>query len=201
MAPITLQDITLSYYTQGLTALRGILFKASQSDPSSETGDPADLLSVRLYPDMYPLSFQVFVCTNMAKETLEKLLGRDLSSHPWNPDEETYQTMDGLFARIDETLQIVESVKPEEIEGTEDKTGLPLTLGVHGTTEMTGRGYVLGYSLPNFFFHLATAYDILRMKGVPLGKRDFLDPIINEHYPEGFSMKKKNAQGGSGGNF
>jgi hypothetical protein len=151
---------------RSLTNLRAILGKAAAHAEAKKI-DPAVLVNARLYPDMYPLSRQVQIATDMAKGGASRLAGRDI---PKYEDKET--TFPELVARLDKTIALLESFKPEEIDGSEDKT---ITLTLHERTlTFKGLPYLIDYVLPNVYFHVTTAYAILRHNGVEIGKRDFL---------------------------
>jgi uncharacterized protein len=126
-----------------------------------------DLLNYRLAPDMYPLFRQIHLATDGAKGMAARLGGVDVPSYP---DVET--TVEELKARLAKTIAFVSSITPAQVEGAEGREIVLKTGGVE--RRMTGRDFLIGFALPNFYFHAATAYDILRHAGVDLGKRDFL---------------------------
>jgi hypothetical protein len=129
--------------------------------------DPSVLVNARLAPDMFPLSRQVQIATDHAKGATARLSGRE------NPKyEDTESTIDELKARIAKTLDFVSSVPAAEIDGSEEKD-ITLTIGGQPRT-LKGQRYLLHNALPNFFFHVTTAYDILRHNGVEVGKRDYM---------------------------
>src|SRR5262249_49984046 len=121
----------------------------------------------RLYPDMFPLSRQVQIACDTAKGAMARLAGVTNPAH-----EDTERTFEELKARIAKTVDFVRSVQPAQVEGTEDRD---ITLKL-GPREVTWKGmqYLLGFALPNFYFHVTTAYDILRHNGVPVGKPDYI---------------------------
>lgn len=129
--------------------------------------EPAALIQARLYPDMLPFVSQVRVATDTAKGAAARLAGSELPS--WEDKESTFEEIHG---RIRKALDFLATFQPEQFEGAEDRAiemKLPRT-----TLEFDGRGYIFGFVLPNFYFHVTTAYDILRHNGLPIGKRDFL---------------------------
>lgn len=131
--------------------------------------EPAALLGARLYPDMFPLIRQVQLAADFAKNSAARLAGVDL---PKFSDTET--SFEELKARIAKTTEFLNTLKPGQIDGTEEKE---ITFPVTGQpTTFQGQQYLFNSALPNFFFHLTTAYAILRHNGVDLGKRDFLGP-------------------------
>ena len=132
--------------------------------------DPATLLEARLAPDMFPLTRQVQIASDLAKGGIARLAGRDIPS--W-PDEET--SFDQLRDRLARTIAFIEAVPAAEIDGSEERE-IVLKLP-SDELRFNGRDYLFNFVLTNLFFHYTTAYDILRHKGVPLGKRDFLGII------------------------
>lgn len=132
--------------------------------------EPSVLLHARLYPTMRDFVFQVQVATDISKGCAARLAGGDIPK--WSDDEATFAD---VHARIGKCLEFLQSFEPEQFEGSEKKE-LQLKLGSH-TVDFTGQSYVLGFVLPNLYFHVATAYNIMRHNGVPLGKPDFLGEI------------------------
>lgn len=129
--------------------------------------DPAVLVSYRLAPDMLPFSAQIQIMTDQAKGATSRLSGLD---NPSFPDTET--TFDELKARIAKTVAYIKTATPAQIDGSEDKE---IVLKIGGNEmKLKGQPYFLHFFLPNFMFHAATAYNVLRHAGVPIGKRDFI---------------------------
>ena len=159
-----LYDLTVPVFTRALKALSGLLDKAMAH---AGEADATALLSNRLAPDMHPLSKQVQIACDGAKLCVARLSGAEA---PVNEDVET--TIPELKARIAATLEWIGSVPREAIDGQEDREVVLKFPG--GEWPFKGQAYVIGFALPNFFFHVTTAYDLLRQAGVPLGKRDFL---------------------------
>ena len=149
-----------------LTNLSTILDKA-QAHVEARKIDPAALTEARLYPDMFPLRRQVQVACDTAKGAVARLAGVEVPKH-----EDTEQTLAELKARIAKTLDFIKTFKPAQIDGSEAKE-IALKLGGRDV-KFTGMQYLLGHATPNFYFHVTTAYDILRHNGVELGKRDFI---------------------------
>ena len=150
----------------GLKALSAILNKAAAHCEAHKI-DPAALLNSRLFPDMLPLTKQVQIACDTAKGAVSRLAGTDTPSHP-----DTETTFEELQARINKTLDYLAGFKPEQIDGSEDRI---VTMKVRDNTlEFKGQQYLSGFVLPNFYFHVATAYGLLRHGGVELGKRDYL---------------------------
>jgi hypothetical protein len=159
-----LYDLTVPVFTRGLKALSAMLDKAVAH--AGEAGADA-LLSRRLIDDMHPLVKQVQIACDGPKLCIARLSGIEA---PVNEDTET--TIAGLQARIAATLDYVASVPRQTIDGQEGKDVVLKFPG--GEWPFKGQAYVTGFALPNFFFHLTTAYGLLRGAGVPLGKRDFI---------------------------
>jgi hypothetical protein len=146
--------------------LSAILEKAV-ADAEARKIDPAVFLAGRLAPDMHPLTRQVQIASDSAKLGIARLAGIDAPSFP---DVET--SFPELQARIAKTIGFIRSVSPEQIDGSEEKS---ITLKFPGgEISFSGQAFLLNFTLPNLFFHITTAYDILRHNGVVLGKRDYL---------------------------
>jgi hypothetical protein len=168
---ISMYKVSVPIFVQHLTALSGVLDKASAHAQAKQL-DPAFLLGMRLYPDMYPLVRQVQQATAHPIRLCSALAG----SEPLNlPSTET--SFDELKSRLANTIDYVKGFKPAQIDGTEDKE-IVLKFG-SGERKFTGQGLLLNHVLPNFYFHCTTAYDILRHCGIELGKRDFMGTPVN----------------------
>jgi len=153
-------------FTHMLKSLSAILDKA-KAHAEAKKIDELVLTSARLYPDMLALTSQVQIACDSAKGAVARLSGVEIPKH-----EDTEKTFDELKARIAKTLAFIATVKPAQIDGTEDKE---VVLKIRGQDmPFKGSQYLLGYAWPNFYFHVATTYSILRHNGVELGKRDFL---------------------------
>jgi hypothetical protein len=127
----------------------------------------ASFIDARLAPDMLTLAGQVQRASDAAKGAVARLGGVDNPSFP-----DTEKTFAELQARIKKTIDFLQGVKPAQIDGSEQKT-IEMKAGGR-ELKFTGIDYLLGFALPNFFFHVTTAYAILRHKGVPIGKMDYL---------------------------
>jgi uncharacterized protein len=149
-----------------LRNLSTILEKA-EAHCAAKKIEPTVLTSYRLFPDMFPLTRQVQIACDTAKGAVARLAGVDIPKH-----EDTEQTFGELKARIAKTLDFVESVSAAKIDGTEDKE---IVLQMRsGERRFKGMQYLLGHAYPNFYFHVTTAYNILRHNGVEVGKQDFI---------------------------
>ena len=153
-------------FANTLGNLAAILDKASAHCDARKI-DPLVLTGFRLYPDMFPFSRQVQIACDTAKGAVARLAGVDIPRH-----EDTERTFDELKARIAKTLEFLQSVKRERLDGSEDKE---IVLQMRsGERRYSGLQYLLGHAVPNFYFHVTTAYNILRHNGVELGKQDYL---------------------------
>jgi hypothetical protein len=153
-------------FANTLGNLSAILDKA-QAHCDARKIDPLVLTGFRLFPDMFPFSRQVQIACDTAKGAVARLAGVDIPRH-----EDVEKTLQDLKARIAKTLDFVQSLKAERIEGTEEKE-IVLQMR-NGERRYTGLQYLMGHALPNFYFHVTTAYNILRHNGVELGKADYL---------------------------
>jgi hypothetical protein len=152
-----------------LNNLIGILEKGAAYAETKQI-DPSVLINSRLYPDMFPLSKQVQIACDIANRGAARLAGIE---PPQFEDNET--TFPQLIDRINKTISHLNTLKPEQIDGSEEKT---ITLPVRGNTlSLQGMQFLLHFVLPNLYFHVTTAYDILRHCGVELGKLDFLGQV------------------------
>ena len=164
-----LYDLTVPVFTKGLKALSGVLDKAVAH--AGETGvDPDDYLSLRLIDDMRPLTSQIQMATDSPKLCLARLSGVEAPVF-----EDTETTLAQLQDRIRATLDFLASVPADKVNGQEDRDVVLKFPG--GEIPFKGRQYVIGFAHPNFYFHLTTAYGLLRQAGVPLGKRDYLGGV------------------------
>ena len=161
-----LYDLTVPAFLRGFAAMSAFLTKGEQWAKGNGI-DPADLLTAKLYDDMAPLTAQIQRASDTAKNAMVRLGGVD--SVAMLDDESTFAD---LQARIAKTVAFLESVPRSAIDGQEAR---PVQLVTPGrTVDFTGQGYALAFALPNFYFHVTTAYAILRLKGVPVGKLDYL---------------------------
>jgi hypothetical protein len=163
---LSMSQASLPIFIQQLTSLSAVIDKAA-AHCQARGVNPKDLIDARLAPDMFPFSRQVQIATDHAKGASARLSGRE---PPKFEDSET--TFDELKGRIAKTLAFVQSVPGIEIDGSEEKD-INLTVAGQPRT-LKGQRYLIHNALPNFFFHVTTAYDILRHKGVEIGKRDYM---------------------------
>jgi hypothetical protein len=163
---ISMYQASAPRFANMLKNLSAILEKA-QAHAEAKKIEPEVLLESRLYPDMLPLVRQVQIASDNAKGAVARLAGVDVPKY-----EDTEETIADLRARLARTVDFVESIKPAQIDGSE-ANDIHLKLGPREVS-WKGMQYLLGFALPNFYFHVVTAYDILRHNGVEVGKRDFI---------------------------
>lgn len=166
---ISVFDQTVSAMSRGLLNLDAIVSKAGEYAEEKKI-DPVVLIQGRLYPDMLPFVAQIRIATDTAKGAAARLCGADMPK--WADDEATFEEIHG---RIRKALNYLSGFKPDQFEGSETKK-IELKLP-NRTMQFVGRDYVLGFVLPNFYFHVTTAYNILRHNGLVIGKLDFLGEL------------------------
>lgn len=164
---ISMYQASAPIFVQFLTSLSNVLDKAAAHAEAKKI-DPSVLVNARLFPDMFALVRQVRAATDHAASACGKLAGVD---PPQFSNSET--TIPELKDRIARTIEFIRGLKPSQIDGSEDKT-ITFTFPSGATREFTGQSLLLNFSLPNFYFHVTTAYNILRHNGVEIGKRDFM---------------------------
>src|SRR5512145_1189659 len=156
-------------FVRMLRNLDGVLDKGA-AHAAARKIDPAVLVGARLFPDMFPLATQVRIACDFAKGAAARLTGAEPPKY-----EDNEATFEDLKARIAKTIAYVESFRPEQFEGADARA---VTMKMRGEDKtFDGVVYLANVFLPNFYFHVTTAYDILRHNGVELGKRDFIGPI------------------------
>jgi hypothetical protein len=168
---ISLYDATVAGYLQTTTAVSGVLAKGLAH--CLETGeDPETLVTARLFPDMLPLTFQVWSVKHHSLGAIEGCRAGAFGPPAPMPETMTYAD---LQAVLTDTCTALAAITPEEVESIagNDVTFQAGSLKLPFTTE----GFLLSFSLPNFHFHATTTYDILRSRGVKLGKRDYMGPL------------------------
>ena len=154
-------------FKQMLLALKGILSQASEH-ATAKTIDPDALLQARLFPDMFPLLKQVQIAADFSRGISARLAGVDVPVY--DGQEKTFADLDVLLTQ---TLAFLDSVNPSQFEGKESSE-IVLRPGTPKEKKLSGQTYLANYGLPQFFFHVTTAYDILRHNGVAIGKRDYM---------------------------
>lgn len=165
---ISMYQASVPVMIRALGNLRGLLDKAAAHAEAKKI-EPAVLLGSRLFPDMFALTRQVQLATDMAKSCPSRLIGIEPPKY-----EDKEASFPELLARIDKTVLHLKSFKPEQIDGAEDNT---VTLATpRGPLSFKGMPYLLYFLLPNFYFHITMTYAILRHNGVELAKSDYLGP-------------------------
>ncbi|NWG53667.1 MAG: DUF1993 domain-containing protein [Hydrogenophilaceae bacterium] len=164
---MTLYAIVSGTFAPMLTSLSAILDKAAQ-ETRAKGGDPDALLAKQLAPDMFPLVKQVQIAADHAKGAAARLTGRTPPVF-----EDTEATLEALKVRIAKTVAYVKEATPEMFAGAETRA---IAFQIFGPMrfEASGLEYLRDWALPNFYFHVVTAYDILRREGVQIGKQDYL---------------------------
>ena len=163
---ISMYQASVPVYLQYLKATSNVLDKGAAFAETRKI-DPATLLQARLYPDMHPLVKQVQIFTDQAVRGISRLAGTEPPSFP-----DTEESFAELKARIEKASAHVSSFTAAQIDGSEERNIVMKT--PRGDMNFKGQMYLLGFSLPNFFFHATTTYSILRHVGVELGKMDFM---------------------------
>jgi hypothetical protein len=164
---ISMSSASLPVYKTMLDNLNHFLDKA-QAHAEARKFDPAALLQYRLAPDMLPFTRQIQLACDHAKNGVARMSGVEAPKF-----EDNESTFAELKARIRKTQDYLATVPADRLDGTEDKD-ITFPVGRESTRTMKGEAYLKHWSLPNFFFHVTTAYIILRHNGVDLGKKDFL---------------------------
>jgi hypothetical protein len=159
-------EASVAVFSARLKALSDILSAAEQNAVDRKI-DPQVFLTSRLAPDMFALTRQVQIATDHAKGAPSRLAGREVPKY-----EDNEASFADLQARIAKTLELLASFSPAEFDGSDDRM-IELKLGQREIS-MPGMQYLLHLAMPNFYFHVTTAYDILRHNGVPLSKAMFL---------------------------
>jgi hypothetical protein len=165
--------VSISIYDQSIARMIHMLENldkiVSKAEAHAEANDiePAALLQARLFPTMRNFIFQVQVATDISKGCAARLSGTEMPK--WQDDQESFAD---VHARIKKALDYLATFKPEQFEGSETLE-LEIKLGSH-MVNFTGQSYLLGFVLPNVYFHVATAYNLMRHSGLDLGKRDFI---------------------------
>jgi uncharacterized protein len=166
---LSMYQASVPAFVQMLNNLSAMLDKAEAYSENRKI-DPEVLLNYRLAPDMLPFIRQVQIAADLAKGAVARLAAVEVPKH-----DDTEKTFADLKGRLAKTAAFVQSVQPNDIDGSEDRE-INLTLGEHKMS-FKGQPYLLHFVMPNFYFHCTTAYDILRHCGVELGKRDFIGTI------------------------
>ncbi|OJD17672.1 hypothetical protein AJ78_02263 [Emergomyces pasteurianus Ep9510] len=168
--PLSTYDASVGLLVSGLGSLQSILAKAEEHAKSKEI-NPDDYVQLKLYEDMKALDFQV----HSAVDTSTKCAARLLGIEPLEWKSET--TFAGLQKQVADGLAYLKKVAPDAVEGKETKT-ITMGIGPGKSKDLPAKNYISGYSIPNFFFHLQTAYALLRHNGVPLNKGTYISAFM-----------------------
>jgi hypothetical protein len=164
---ISMYTSSIPVFKQMLTSLQEILSK-TEAHANEKKIDPNVFLQARLFPDMFPLIRQVQIAADFGKGVSARLAGIDVPAY-----EDNEQNLADLQRRISKTLGFIDSLTAAQIDGSEERE-IITQAGTPKEKRFTGQTYLLHYGLPHFFFHVTTAYSILRHNGVEIGKRDFI---------------------------
>src|SRR4249919_2479816 len=163
---ISMYQVSVPVFTRMLNNLAAVLDKGAAHAEARKI-DPSVLINARLYPDMLPLARQVQIAGDGAKGAAARLAGLEPPKY-----EDTETSFSDLKGRIQKTISYLNTLKPEQIDGSEERA---VTIPLRGQpVTFQGLPYLLNHAVPNFYFHVTTAYDILRHSGVEIGKADFL---------------------------
>jgi uncharacterized protein len=166
--------MAMSMYTASVPVFQHMLrnlvhiLDKAEANALARKFEPSVLTVSRLAPDMLPLTRQILIACDAAKLAVARISGLEAPKF-----EDNEQTFADLRARIQKTLDYLETVPAKALDGTEDKE-ITFPVGREKTRTMTAQAYLSTWALPNFFFHVTTAYAILRHNGVDLGKADYL---------------------------
>lgn len=165
--PISMYQASIVLFSRMFNNLLAIMDKAEQHAKTKKF-DTSVLVNSRLAPDMFPFSAQIQFASDTAKGCAARLAGIDIPSFP-----DTETTFAELRARIKKTQDFIQSLKPQQIDGSEERS-IVMKVGGNQELKFTGLTYLQNFVLPNFYFHVSIAYAILRHNGVDIGKGDFL---------------------------
>lgn len=164
---ISMHAASVPVFTQMLGSLSALLHKA-ESHAEQRKIDAEALLQARLFPDMFPLRRQVQIACDFARGVSARLAGVEVPSSP--DTEKTFAELQGL---IEKTLSFIGGLSPSQFANSESRE-IVTRPGTPKEKRFNGQAYLLSYGLPQFFFHVTTAYALLRHNGVELGKGDYM---------------------------
>ncbi|HSE74576.1 MAG TPA: DUF1993 family protein [Dongiaceae bacterium] len=166
---LSMYQASVPVFVRGLENLSAVLAKGAAHAEARKI-EPAVFVNARLAPDMFPFSRQIQIASDAAKGCTARLAGAEVPSYP-----DTEATFPELEARIAKTIAFVKGFTAAQIDGSEARS---VTLKMRsGDMTLRGQDYLFKLSLPNFYFHITTAYDILRHNGVEVGKMDYLGKL------------------------
>lgn len=169
--------MTISMYSASVPLLKQVLHSLDALLSKAETHvkekkiDPTAILQARLFPDMFPFTRQVQIASDNAKGIAARLAGVEVPSYP-----DTEQSFEELHVRLAKTLAFLDTIKPEQVDGSEERH-IVVYKGTPYEMQFNGHTYLVNYGLPNFLFHVTTAYGLLRHNGIDVGKKDFIGQI------------------------
>ena len=163
----SLYDASVANYLQTLGAVSGFLDRGLAHFRDNNI-DPETIVEARLTPDMLPLRFQIISVAQHSRGAIEAAQSGEFRQ----PASKTPYDYAGLQALVAQTREALEAWTPDAVNALGGRD-VVFHLGEH-KLPFTTEGFLMSFSLPNFYFHATTAYDILRTNGVPLGKRDFM---------------------------
>jgi len=167
---ISLHALAIETFVPVLSDLSHLLDKGAEF-AKKKGFEPENLVNSRLAPDMYSLARQVQLACDNAKGAVARVVGKEPPRH-----DDTEETIDELKARIEKTIAYLKGVKPTDFEGAAERK-VRMDLPADLILEMSGFEFLKDWALPHFYFHVVTAYDILRHNGVDIGKRDYMGHV------------------------
>ena len=173
---LSMYQASIPVFIRALGNFAGILAKG-EAYAQTKSFDPAILVNARLAPDMFPLARQVQIATDSVKGCAARLAGVEVPSFA-----DTETSFAELQARLDRTVKFLQGVTAQQVDGSEDKAIEIKT--PNGSLHFTGQDYLCNFVLPNLFFHMTTAYAILRHNGVEIGKWDYLGKAQQPSQPD-----------------
>ena len=168
---ITIHELAIDTFVHMLGTVTHVLDKAARHAEARKF-NIADLVTARLAPDMFPLSTQVYLACYHAKDGPMRLLGQE----PLALERGLQETFEQLGTRIKATLDFLHGIPKGALDGTEDRR-ITIAVSPERVFDMTGLQLIRDWTLPHFYFHVVTAYDILRDAGVEIGKRDYVPHV------------------------
>ncbi|MFT7472628.1 MAG: hypothetical protein ACI8XU_002530 [Kiritimatiellia bacterium] len=163
---LSMHSASIPYFVRALNNLSTIITKGAAHAQENDI-DPSILVTDRLFPDMLPLSRQVQIACDVSKGAAARISGIEAPSH-----EDNESSFEELIARISKTIEFLNSLPADKVNGTEEKE-IKFQAGPY-ELDFTGATYLSMWALPNIYFHVTTTYNILRHNGVALGKIDYV---------------------------
>lgn len=164
---LSMYTASVPVFKQMLGSLDALIDKAA-AHAAEKKIEPTALLQARLFPDMFAFVRQIQIACDFAKSVPARIAGAEVPAY-----EDAEQTFDELKARIAKTLAFIDGLDAAKFEGGEQRE-IVLRAGTPKEKRFSGQAYLLNYGLPQFFFHVTTAYDLLRHNGVEVGKKDYM---------------------------